>query len=361
MSSLETDSVKYIRDNEEDVARQNQQMLLTLNVLYTIIMFLYLLASYTIFKDWNVTGIYQKSFNIQVVFLAFILLRYGWVARGFKEISIVSTMFQLYVFTFVGVVSIFPIEMKSPAVYFAPVAIGFSVVFIHSFAMTLTVAYVGFIGYIIAAYTMKGIDLFFVDLCSILLAMVISLYVFYVLFQNRISENEARNELEKMAKYDFLTGILNKRASIDRIGSFISGYESLNHPCYAYMIIDIDYFKKVNDTYGHVVGDEALTAFGNILEQAVGEQGFAGRIGGDEFTVLLEDTSMENTEKTAAAINDKCRAIELSEKDCKLSCSVGVYFGKKAVYSYDELYKKADEALYIAKQNGRDGHYLIFE
>lgn len=142
---------------------------------------------------------------------------------------------------------------------------------------------------------------------------------------------------------DQLTQLPNRRFFIDTLRE--------KKGTIALMIIDIDFFKQVNDTYGHIVGDEVLYNFGKLLASMIGERFFAARIGGEEFAVILDDVSEKQTQTIAATILASARKI-LVNNDYPLSVSMGVGI-KHADETQDVLIKKVDEALYRAKRNGR--------
>lgn len=142
---------------------------------------------------------------------------------------------------------------------------------------------------------------------------------------------------------DQLTQLPNRRFFIDTLRE--------KKGTIALMIIDIDFFKQVNDTYGHIVGDEVLYNFGKLLAGMIGEQFFAARIGGEEFAVILDDVSETEAQTIAATILASARKIRVNN-DYPLSVSMGVGI-KHAGETQDVLIKKVDEALYRAKRNGR--------
>jgi diguanylate cyclase (GGDEF)-like protein len=129
----------------------------------------------------------------------------------------------------------------------------------------------------------------------------------------------------------------------------------------AICIIDIDNFKKVNDVYGHLYGDKVLARIGKKLKEVVGDGGIIGRIGGDEFIVAFFDIMDENY------LRGILRSIRTQIKwefvndfaDFNITCSIGASQYPKNGTNYDELFKKADYCLYIAKEKGRD-RYVFF-
>ena len=167
---------------------------------------------------------------------------------------------------------------------------------------------------------------------------------------NEIYDRKAMNEksLLQKAEYDALTGILNRRAFDQICRNSVEQKEKI-----AMLLIDMDNFKNINDTYGHSGGDIALKELARILTETFRSGDFVARIGGDEFAVILPGCPAE----AGNTIIDKVSRIneELSGlQDIKnVSVSVGVAFSE---VGYNEtLFKNADEALYQVKENGRHG------
>jgi diguanylate cyclase (GGDEF)-like protein len=166
-----------------------------------------------------------------------------------------------------------------------------------------------------------------------------------------------RNELEKQAHYDYLTGIANRRY-------FISKAENELKRCFRYtrdislLMIDIDYFKKVNDNFGHPTGDVVLEKIANILKVQVRDIDFVGRIGGEEFAIILPETCVSDALNIASRLreiieNTEMQSVE-SIKNFKVTVSIGVATHNNDNTKFRELLSKADIALYKAKELGRN-------
>ena len=152
-------------------------------------------------------------------------------------------------------------------------------------------------------------------------------------------------ELHEKTIRDGLTKLYNHQYSIEIIK------KEINRKELSLMMIDIDYFKKVNDTYGHLFGDYVLETVSNILVKNVNDSGYVGRFGGEEFIVILPQIGID----IAYNIGEKIR-IEIEKykfnNDLKLTVSIGIKQCKKE--SSLQLVKSADDLLYKAKQNGRN-------
>lgn len=163
-------------------------------------------------------------------------------------------------------------------------------------------------------------------------------------------------ELEKRSKTDSLTGLLNKGTTEEIIRKILSGQCDNNCMC-ALMIIDVDRFKSINDTYGHAKGDRILAAVGAIIRNFFKGKDVEGRIGGDEFMIFLRDIEKEeNALLLAERIEKEASKLILSPKtgDC-VSLSIGISLFPKHGKTFEDLFNAADKALYYVKDRERAG------
>ena len=161
---------------------------------------------------------------------------------------------------------------------------------------------------------------------------------------------EQHNMLKKKAERDALTGLLNRQA-FEHLKEQLQG---TTKPI-AFLLLDVDVFKSINDTYGHEMGDRALIRVANLLADHFRQGDFVFRIGGDEFAVVMEKMHPEKKEIISEKIEMINRILQHPEKNFpKYSLSVGVAFSDKG-YD-DELFREADRALYHTKENGRCGY-----
>lgn len=161
--------------------------------------------------------------------------------------------------------------------------------------------------------------------------------------------------IEMQARADALTSLLNRSSFEDEASALLrSGAGEMSH---AFVMIDIDGFKKVNDTFGHVAGDGFLTEAAHSLQAMLRQDDIVGRIGGDEFVVCMKNLSNINiVEKRARVI---CTALSRDlGGDVKVSGSLGIALFPRDGLSFPELYRKADIALYEAKKRG--GNCYVF-
>ena len=186
-----------------------------------------------------------------------------------------------------------------------------------------------------------------------------------ICMENDITEIKLKQEsLKKSAIMDGLTGLFNRTTAKDTINWFLKmeGAEGEH----ALAIIDIDSFKLVNDTLGHLMGDEVLEEFGLSLKKIFRKSDILGRVGGDEFVVFLKNYSV--VELVIAKMKEVMKELNREhflEEDpsttVSTSASIGVAFYKKDGETFDELYRAADIALYASKNAGRNQYTFYSE
>mgnify|MGYP004464216347 FL=1 len=184
--------------------------------------------------------------------------------------------------------------------------------------------------------------------------ILVLLLVLYIVYRN----NKEKAVLMVSAQRDALTGLYNKENTQKAIDAILRKKET--GASHGFLIMDMDHFKEINDNYGHITGDKVLKAFGELLQKQFREQDVVGRIGGDEFVVLLSDVgSRENMEGRVQDLQDKVRAIQIEELgEKRFTFSAGISFAPEDGTSFMELYRKADNALYQCKRAGRDGYHI---
>lgn len=161
-------------------------------------------------------------------------------------------------------------------------------------------------------------------------------------------------EATHKAETDAMTGALNREAFVRYVEEDLG---ITNHQdCRVFMMIDLDHFKAINDTYGHTVGDEVLIKCTKIIQSKFRLNDRIGRMGGDEFAVYYRGAfSLEEIETRVASICSEIRQLVFSAPDAQATVSIGVVvFDADAGYNYHRLYIDADKALYDAKEQGRD-------
>jgi len=164
----------------------------------------------------------------------------------------------------------------------------------------------------------------------------------------------ALNSLDRLATRDQMTGLSNRRAGEQTLTSAHKNSLTSSNP-YSVLMVDIDFFKKVNDVFGHDVGDEAIKAVANVLNTAVRGGDVACRWGGEEFLCILKEADVDMATLVAERIRSTVEAMVIPVVG-KITVSIGVatWLEGATHASFQELIKIADQGLYAAKQGGRN-------
>ncbi len=173
------------------------------------------------------------------------------------------------------------------------------------------------------------------------------------------AEKHEQEKLRSEAETDGMTGLLNKTAMQLSCAEHLGRSEVTD--CHALFMIDTDNFKAVNDTLGHGVGDETIQFVAKCIKKVFRENDYVGRMGGDEFMVLMNHATVQSAIEKAKSLNDSIRCdVEGEGGKVHISCSIGIAFFAKHGEDYDTLFRAADSALYEAKEAGKDC-YRIYD
>lgn len=161
--------------------------------------------------------------------------------------------------------------------------------------------------------------------------------------------------LQIQANTDVLTGLSNRRYFLDVLANEFDRSRRHGHPL-SIAVIDIDHFKQVNDTHGHIVGDRVLGALGELLIEELRTSDSVGRLGGEEFAVFFPETAIVGAKIVCDHLLAKIRAMEIEVDDARISftVSIGIAAANPADETVETILKRADELMYVAKADGRN-------
>lgn len=172
-----------------------------------------------------------------------------------------------------------------------------------------------------------------------------------------IEVQQTESDLKRMATTDELTSLPNRREFMGYLQAEFSRAKRYKHPLSVCML-DLDYFKKINDNYGHGAGDVVLKEVANVMTRALREMDQAGRLGGEEFAILLPDTDIEDAKHLAERIRSAIEHLKIDYQGERLQikASIGVtsLSLQPAINQFSEFLSEADRNLYYAKNNGRN-------
>lgn len=200
---------------------------------------------------------------------------------------------------------------------------------------------------------------------SVVIAVAILLFLVflaqaYMMLGSTQKLSQVQQGLKDMSQRDSLTGLFNRRhleAALLREYASFHGLDSKNKYYHSgLLMIDLDYFKRINDEHGHLVGDEVLVTVSQRILDSTRDEDVVSRYGGEEFVVILPGSDMENTRKTAERIRSAIRdqPVDIDDQDYPVTVSVGVT--SMSIQDRDpwNALERADKALYEAKADGRD-------
>ncbi|MCI8836121.1 MAG: GGDEF domain-containing protein [Ruminococcus sp.] len=174
---------------------------------------------------------------------------------------------------------------------------------------------------------------------------------YLALIYNDIYELKTANEalLRHKAEHDPLTGIAN-RGAFEQLRTLLKATKT---PI-AFLLIDVDEFKQINDGFGHETGDEILKKVARLMQEQIRSQDYAARIGGDEFAIIMTEIEQKQKEVIEKKVQEMNRKLQNPEDGLPpVSLSVGISFSREGFS--EDLYKNTDQALYYVKENGRNG------
>lgn len=174
-----------------------------------------------------------------------------------------------------------------------------------------------------------------------------------------IEDATETQHLREKADRDSLTGLYNRSYAVEKINGMLQEFSPVPECVHACVLMDLDNFKKLNDTLGHQKGDQALQDVANILRQHFREYDIVCRLGGDEFLVFVQNIPRDVIEKNIGSLLKKLTlTYEKEEKKVCITVSAGIYLVEETGHDFRELYQKADETLYRVKNSSKNGYRI---
>jgi diguanylate cyclase (GGDEF)-like protein len=190
----------------------------------------------------------------------------------------------------------------------------------------------------------------------ILITFVVAIFSARLVRALQLQENR-RIELTLLATTDSLTGALNRRRFVEVGMEEFSRSKRYDNPM-SLLMLDIDHFKNINDTWGHAAGDKILKALTETINSITREPDGIGRLGGEEFAVILPETDLTDAaviaERMRYAVHESTSVSVDAGKSVRVTVSIGVAALNSNDVSFDDILSRADDCLYNAKKNGRN-------
>lgn len=170
-------------------------------------------------------------------------------------------------------------------------------------------------------------------------------------------EKKQEEQLKYFAYHDALSNLPNRRMFRDYLSDALTELQEANRP-FAVMLLDIDDFKRINDSYGHEIGDRVIVEFGRRIQECVGEHGMAARLGGDEFSILIKDAHSQTMVEPFARniIKSFEEPITVQQTILYITTSIGIILCHNDNITAAKVLRSSDEALYTAKGYGKNNY-----
>lgn len=343
----------YFADARPEILQYNLRTLLHASVSGLFLLLFFILISPYIVKDWRPTSEYWAMLPTIFAFLFFSLCYRRVEKKNYYVVQTACVLFYAALFLHFIFISVFPYP-ASPESYITILLLIMPVLFTvrPSIVFSLSVV-MGAVFIVLVNYFKTGVSVSH-DVFNTVAGTIFGQFISFFVCNLRISEYNARMQMYEWSRIDPLTGLLNKAACESAINTYLQ-YRWKGED-YAVMMLDVDNFKRVNDSLGHPDGDRLLRATGEALREAFRKTDVVARVGGDEFFLLMKGVTGNK------AVLDKAREINgaISEKVHKktlieVSYSVGVAFGHNDE-KFDSCFRRADQALYNVKRSGKHGY-----
>ena len=265
----------------------------------------------------------------------------------------------LYFNILYGVLTIIDLQLQLTGVsFFIPIIIVAFCVFYIDYFLVLIIMELSFFAVFIAEnYIFNAGDSLKINIMLFFIAMCVSLYCHWRILLKATKNASSEKNLKRIGSADQLTGLLNKISFERSVKEYMINREKDEDA--VLLIIDFDNFKSVNDRHGHLVGDEILKKFGAILRNNFRVNDILGRVGGDEFMVMMTgQVPLEIIETCAKKLQLELNVARVGDAG-DFSCSIGIAFDNIGT-NFKELYKLCDDALYEAKARGKAQYALWF-
>ncbi|MDD3410757.1 MAG: GGDEF domain-containing protein [Eubacteriales bacterium] len=341
---------QYFAACRADIAARNSRMLSKSCVVYAFVLCFYTLLTAVSDQPQILRTMYWVFDAIHLCLCTAILISKKQKKKSSRATQIYCFCLEASILSFFALEGVF-VSRTQHSLYI-PIAILLALLlFIHraAYAYAITDLYV--LSFAVMSYLYKTPEAYLNDL-YISIATVISANIGFVLIaQMRHSEGTALAKFQRLSQTDQLTGLYNK-AAIQTLCE--QQLLDQGRTC-SFVILDLDNFKRINDRYGHDVGDEVLKTVGKEIEAHFRETDYIGRFGGDEFIVLMNyckdvDQAKERVKKLLRSI----RELTFSKAELRVQCSAGIAIrhGDDTAHA---IFKRADTALYQAKKDGKGG------
>ncbi len=346
---LYDDSEYYIATNRKKLAYDNMSVIGGMLTFFVVTSFFFVMVAMAIVEDLMECIKYLPPVIIVFVISFMHKIIAKWLKPNFRAVRIYSMIiYTIVIMSFSAADMI--LYRNSRAVFFPAAILVISCVYMDRVGFMMSFKYILTIIFIVMESRFKTRQILINDAFVAVISVMASSFCYMTIVSNTLSRAEDNISLIKKSQTDLLTGLLNKVSFEEKCNEYLE--RKMNGAKSTLFIFDLDFFKEVNDSYGHAAGDKVISHFAELIKGYFHPDDIIGRIGGDEFMVLVLG------EMPDGFAERRCRNVlhELKTSNIDgisgVSCSIG-YVEETKRLTFAEMYKMADEALYEAKENGR--------
>jgi len=341
---------QYFQNAKDEIMKANILNLHRFSYVLLILEAAFLMVYLKDLTSGNMIFLVIGMILLQVLLVVFVSLYKDRPGIRYEMVSAMCVLQLIIIQALIVFLAIFPITpavivyyplvyVITPTLFILDIWISYFICGVSSFCLIILSVY----------FSRESIRVY--NVSAAIAAFVLILFISFFVLDFRLRHNAIQNKLREMSSTDELTGIFNKSMTGYLARAYYGNGVNRRIPKSALMVIDIDGFKRINDTYGHAEGDAVLSKVGAVLHASFREDDIVGRIGGDEFLVLLKNTTDWNIiQMKAQRILDSVAKIRVASQDKTLTCSIGIALSPNNGSTYEELFSKADRAMYQSKK-----------
>ena len=344
---------QYFSKEKFEIAKLNLNILEKLCLTTVLLLIIFLFLTPFIIKGWSASLQHIVFLPISMLFCIVVFLCKKKVQTSPKIVTALCILFEVILFTFIILIDVFS-DKAAPSCFMSMLCVALPAMFIFPLSLSFGMIVFFEIVYAIAVVIFKNSDIGQYDVFETIVSLGFSFVVAVIIFRLRIRDYQTRIKFKELSIRDtLLPGIYNKQGCEKQIQKYLE-YNNPSVNC-SVLFLDLDDFKRINDTFGHQNGDIILRCVGEILRGVFRSNDIIGRFGGDEFILLIKELTNEKVlVDKCLLINERLRDYSKKKIGVIVSCSIGVIIVKNKETDFDSLFRQADKALYEAKNSGKD-------
>lgn len=344
---------QYFSLGKAEIARQNLSTMMIIGWFGSLVCVIFFIIAPVIISGWHITVEYYFVIPMLAALFCFAFF-YGRSKKPIKPLLVqaVGAVFYVCMLAVFIALSAFPYP-DNPQIFISLSFMFMPALLIQRPATLLTIMAAAEIVYVFLAAQFKSELAFQNDVFNTVAAFFFSIIIITTTNRLRYRDFTARAKLEKLSQTDALTKLMNKTAFETRTDRILLSIEE-GEVNYTFMVLDMDNFKHINDTCGHPLGDLVLETVGGVLRQSFRQSDLVGRIGGDEFAVLLSGLTDDGMlRRKFKDIEARLSELQVEGKSLPVSFSAGAAVTAGRAVTYAEIFRAADAELYKVKESGK--------